>query len=521
MNVAASFHRIVLWTVALIHTAVLAVSLIPNDRASADNHPCAVADSYECTRSLAEAGIAEAQFNLGVLYDNGEGVAEDDREAARWFRLAAEQGNAKAQFNLGNSYYNGEGVVTSKREAVRWYRLAAEQGNAKAQNNLGFAYNNGEGIPTDKREAVRWYRLAAEQGNVAAQNNLGFAYDNGEVVATDKREAVHWYRRAAEQGLAIAQVNLGIKYSVGEGVVVDNREAVRWFRLAAEQGNAEAQYILGTSYWNGNGVIEDEREAYIWYSIAKVNGDKDAADSLRKLPWHQYLTAAEIKSAKREAARRLAEIDARKTEREQGGESESGLSGVLSAEKLPQTSGVAEHVFEQAWRSIVVIKTDEGQGSGVIIRPNIVATNCHVIDGGGEIVVYKHDNRRASTDTLFAASVRRRNAEKDFCLLDAAGLWGVPAAVRKYDTLKIGENVYALGSPKGLDLSLFTGVISQLRRGESARYIQTDAAISPGSSGGGLFDSEGNLIGILTSKISDEDVEGIGFAIPADLALDL
>ncbi len=144
-----------------------------------------------------------------------------------------------------------------------------------------------------------------------------------------------------------------------------------------------------------------------------------------------------------------------------------------------------------------------------------------MVDGVGEIVVYKHDNRRASTDTTFAAAIRKRDGENDFCLLDAAGLWGIPAGVRKYETLGVGENVYALGSPRGLDLSLSAGLISQLRRGDAGRFIQTDAAISPGSSGGGLFDSEGNLIGILTAKIAEEDVEGIGFAIPADLALDL
>jgi len=89
--------------------------------------------------------------------------------------------------------------------------------------------------------------------------------------------------------------------------------------------------------------------------------------------------------------------------------------------------------------------------------------------------------------------------------------------VRKYDSLKVGENVYGLGAPQGLDLSISLGLISQLRTHDGNRYIQTDAAISPGSSGGGLFDSAGNLIGILTAKITDAGVEGIGFAIPADL----
>ena len=68
-------------------------------------------------------------------------------------------------------------------------------------------------------------------------------------------------------------------------------------------------------------------------------------------------------------------------------------------------------------------------------------------------------------------------------------------------------------------MSLSTGIISQLREGTNLRYIQTDAAFSPGSSGGGLFDSQGNLIGILTKKLTTEGAEGLGFAIPADLAL--
>ena len=148
----------------------------------------------------------------------------------------------------------------------------------------------------------------------------------------------------------------------------------------------------------------------------------------------------------------------------------------------------------------------------------MVATNCHVIDSGGKIVIYKHDNRRATTDTTYNAVVRKRDTARDFCLLNVAGLQGIPAKLRRYNTLDIGEDVYAVGSPRGLDLSLSSGIISQLRQGTNTRYIQTDASVSPGSSGGGLFDSAGNLIGILTAKIADEDVEGIGFAIPADLA---
>ncbi|MGI9338574.1 MAG: ankyrin repeat domain-containing protein [Gammaproteobacteria bacterium] len=185
----------------------------------------------------------------------------------------------------------------------------------------------------------------------------------------------------------------------------------------------------------------------------------------------------------------------------------------------PEDSTIAEHVFENAWRSVVYIENNKGQGSGVIIKRNIVATNCHVIDGGG-IVVYKAHNRRTDKSKKYRATIRRRDEKNDFCLLDVKGLFGVAADVRRYDSLRVGENVYGIGAPKGLDLSLSTGVISQTRAADGVRYIQTDVAISPGSSGGGLFDRKGNLVGILTSKLVDDDVEGIGFAIPADLALE-
>lgn len=190
------------------------------------------------------------------------------------------------------------------------------------------------------------------------------------------------------------------------------------------------------------------------------------------------------------------------------------------AAKSPKAANVAERVFENTWRSVVVVKGGERQGSGVVIKPNLVATNCHVVDSGG-IVVYKTGNRRALIDSSFDATIQRRDIARDFCLLQVNGFWGIPANIRAYDSLKVGEDVYALGAPQGLDLSLSSGVVSQLRKDGDKRFIQTDAAISPGSSGGGLFDSDGNLIGITTEKIVGENVEGIGFAIPADLAFDL
>ena len=82
-------------------------------------------------RPLAEQGLPRAQYNLAVMYANGEGVPEDDVEAVKWYRKAAEQGDAGAQYNLAVMYANGEGVPEDDVEAVKWYRKAAEQRHAE------------------------------------------------------------------------------------------------------------------------------------------------------------------------------------------------------------------------------------------------------------------------------------------------------------------------------------------------------------------------------------------------------
>lgn len=197
-------------------------------------------------------------------------------------------------------------------------------------------------------------------------------------------------------------------------------------------------------------------------------------------------------------------------------------SSSLIAPESASNLSPAETAFENGWRSVVVVQTDERQGSGVVVKPNLVATNCHVVNGG-DIVVYKADSRRAQTDTAHRAHINRADEKRDLCLLDAPGLWGIPAEIRQAETLRVGEAVFAIGAPKGLEYSLSAGVVSQLRAddGENAPYVQTDAAISPGSSGGGLFDGEGRLVGITTFKGIGKGEEGITFAIPAEWILQM
>ena len=490
--------------------AVLGVGAVKADVSAADVSAADVAKS----RAAAEQGEAWAQHNLGLAYWIGlGGVKQDRRQAVDWFRKAAEQGYAYAQTYLGRAYASGQGVVEDRRQSFDWLRKAAEQGDADAQYAVGLAYWLGEGVDKDSRKKVYWLRKAAEQGYMRAQFVLGLAYWGGIGIGKDHRKAVEWYRKAAEQGDADAQFYLGVAYGNGEGVSKDPRQEVYWLRKAAEQGQMEAQTELGFAYSLGIGVVQDYHESYIWLLIAKASGDEGAQEVLSLIT--PKLSTSEIRSAQKEAASRFAAIETRANESEQ----QNNFPNITDIAKPPATANIAQQVFENTWRSVVVIETHDAQGSGVIIRPNIVATNCHVVDNAKRIAVYKSVARRADADNAFAARIRHADKRRDFCLLDVDGLWGIAAPVRKYATLKVGESVYGLGAPKGLDLSLSDGLISQLREIDGNRKIQTNVAISPGSSGGGLFDREGNLIGIMTSKITDESVEGIGFAIPADLVL--
>ena len=97
---------------------------------------CDYATALKLWKPLAESGDAIAQYNLGVMYDKGEGVLQDYKEAVKWYRMAAEQGDADAQFNLGKMYRNGEGVVQDFKRAHMWYNIARSNGNDLAVEDI-------------------------------------------------------------------------------------------------------------------------------------------------------------------------------------------------------------------------------------------------------------------------------------------------------------------------------------------------------------------------------------------------
>lgn len=130
------------------------------------------AQTVELWRPLAESGNVEAQFGLGVIYNDAMGVEQDYAEANYWFLRAAEQGYAAAQYNLGNAYKHGTGMPSDPQLAVIWWRKAAEQDFPPAQFNLGSALIEGSGTPRDHSAGLAWYRRAAANGHQQAQTFL-------------------------------------------------------------------------------------------------------------------------------------------------------------------------------------------------------------------------------------------------------------------------------------------------------------------------------------------------------------
>jgi len=160
-------------------------------------------------RTAAEVGKAEAQYRLGMMYANEDGVPLDYREAAKWLLLAAEQDHPQAQGALGWLYAVGYGVKQDGAEAAQWYLRSAEQGVAQSQYRLAGMYQVGaNGLPQDPRRMVEWYRRAAEQHFAPAQNMLGKLMVSGQYLARDPIGAFQWLSLAVMNGSEAAQKGL-------------------------------------------------------------------------------------------------------------------------------------------------------------------------------------------------------------------------------------------------------------------------------------------------------------------------
>lgn len=173
----------------------------------------------------------------------------------------------------------------------------------------------------------------------------------------------------------------------------------------------------------------------------------------------------------------------------------------------------AENIFAEISPSIVRVHAADSngrqikQGSGVVTGSGRVITNCHVVSGADQITV-------ASGGDTRSASVYVSDEEFDLCSLDVTGLSAPAVSIGSVGGLRTGQRVFAIGAPLGLELTISEGIVSSLREMAAGKVIQTTAPVSPGSSGGGLFDVDGKLVGIITFQ--QRSGQNLNFAVPAD-----
>lgn len=154
------------------------------------------------------------------------------------------------------------------------------------------------------------------------------------------------------------------------------------------------------------------------------------------------------------------------------------------------------------------LKNNISQGSAVAVNENTLVTNCHIFESRPTKILFVEDEAIPIKSLSY-------NIEFDTCIVSVTkNILNPIKYIRSYNSIKIGENVFAIGSPKGLRNSMSSGIVSQFREKDGQKLIQFTSQISGGSSGGGLFDSNGNLIGITTFKVRDS--EGLNFAISID-----
>ncbi len=207
--------------------------------------------SLKDLETQAYKAIPEAQHDLAAIYTAGRaGVTQNFDKAALWFREAADNGIANASYNLGVLYHQGLGVEKDLDRALYWYREAAKNGHPEAQYNLGISHIEGIGVDYNAPLAAAFFESSANQGIVEAAYNLGLIYENGLIGGANKQEdALMWYKIAADGGstdakAALAQLASGMQ--IGDAEVNKLAEKMQglyqsaYGRRAGPKGNAKS-----------------------------------------------------------------------------------------------------------------------------------------------------------------------------------------------------------------------------------------------------------------------------------------
>ena len=245
---------------------------------------------------------SDAMAWIGLLYENGYGVKQDPKIAAKWMEKAAKAGQMWAANRLADYYINGSGVKKDPPLAFQWQKKAVDGGRSEAVAQLGRMYREGYGTAKDGAKAIELFKIGADANDVESMTELGNAYSDGEIVEKDLAVARNWLEKAFDAGgRNSVAFSLGLMYANGQGGAKNLQKAVSYYTKAAESGHAGAQNNLGLAYWDGSGVAKNVTSAEKWLKLSSDNGNTKAASNYKLL--QDEIRAAQAALAEETAAR--------------------------------------------------------------------------------------------------------------------------------------------------------------------------------------------------------------------------
>jgi len=216
--------------------------------------------AFEFHRKSASHGFAPGQLNLGSHYEDGTGVAKNDKKAFDLYKKAAAQGYAVAQFRLGEMYFEGRGTEENLAKAVESMEKSATQGYPQAQEFMTFLKVGGWDTNHPAKSGIQFTIAAAEKGNIYAQRTLGQRYQKAIGVKRDDEKAVSWWQKSANQDDTQSLNALGTFYYYDGSDENEKKKALTYYEKSAKLGDDEAKALIGFLTVKGLGLTKDEKK---------------------------------------------------------------------------------------------------------------------------------------------------------------------------------------------------------------------------------------------------------------------
>ncbi len=463
--------------------------------------------------SCAKRGNAKAAYGIARVYENGSfGVEKDLSIALQWYKTAADLGHETALRVVFDSYYFGKCGPENKELAWVYLEKAANEKHEWAMLLLAKWSEDNE-----SEKAIELYSQAAQNNNRPAQTRLAEIYFDGKIVPQNICKSYFW-ALLARAGGANSRVDIMSEtyFTLCHWLFYSNSFAPSAFLISinwsgADSGNDKRAYadanrikVKAEKALCSEHIQLVQNSATVWqkgqiepeFPIIQIEQTKEP--TFVKISPPESMTISKSLTTDISIEWVAAAID---------------LNSQLKKDLTP--AQVFDLLNPSVW-AVISAATKENLkamnnvslGSAVVISNNKLLTNWHVVEKKPYVLI-KHGEQ------FVEANIYAGDKQTDRCILSVENIELKPVkAFRKYDSLSIGEAVYSIGSPQGLENTLGQGIISGKRELDESMIIQTTAQVSPGSSGGGLFDSYGNLIGITTFKVIES--EGLNFAIPVE-----